>query len=309
MNYLFEDDLVEGVVQGCAAGGRAGVPALQVRRFHAERERCYRVLDPEARAAAFAAVQLTWFREWGMEQLVHTVVDRFPALAALTALAFRKARGRNDEGAELYRDDQGRWRGLVALRPERFGDAPGLTRFLQHELGHLADMVDEHFDYSPHLDGTGPAGSQSRLVRERYRLLWDVSVDGRLTGRGLATVADEAQRRGEFERGFAFLPETRRAELFAALWSGKLARHDALMAVASDPRGLRGARVPLPGAACPLCGFPAFAWTDGGQLAPDVQGRIGADFPGWSAADPVCARCAEMYAAVAGQVYPATVCL
>jgi hypothetical protein len=37
--------------------------------------------------------------------------------STLAALGFRKARGRNDEAAELYRDPEGQWRGIVASAP------------------------------------------------------------------------------------------------------------------------------------------------------------------------------------------------
>lgn len=310
MKLLFDDDLVEGVVRLGAAGKRAGIPAMQVRRFHAERERCYRVLDPDDRATAFARVHLSWFAEWGIEKLLAATAARFPVLdGALTALAFRQARGRNDEGAELYADAEGRRRGLVALRPERFADEPGLTRFLHHELAHLADMVDGDFGYDPDLGVVGQTASQRRLVRERYRLLWAVSIDGRLTRRRLETVADEAQRRGEFARGLGFLPDSRRDELFTALWSGRLAQHRQLLEIASDPRGLHGNREPVPGADCPLCGFAAFAWADAASLRPQARDRIRTEFPPWRETEPICARCAEMYNAIAGIEYPKTVCL
>ena len=82
------------------------------------------------------------------------------------------------------------------------------------------------------------------------------SVFGLLTQRGLETVADEAQRRAEFDRGFAFLPETRRADLSTALWSGRLAQHNRLLEIAVNPRGLQGTHAPLPGAACPSAASP-----------------------------------------------------
>jgi hypothetical protein len=53
VRLLFDDDLVEGVVQLCATGKRAGIRRCKC-RFHAERERCYQVLDPDDRATAFA---------------------------------------------------------------------------------------------------------------------------------------------------------------------------------------------------------------------------------------------------------------
>lgn len=284
--------MAEGVVQLYATGKRPGVPALQVRRFHAERERCYQVLDPDERAIAFARVQLSWFREWGVERFLAAVISRFFGLeAALAALAFRKARGQADEGAELYGDPQGQRRGIVALRPERFAEDTALARWLHHELAHVADMVDERSGYSPDTSPTGQTVSQQRLVRERYRLPWAVSIEGRLRRRGLETIADEARCRRGFDRGFAFLPTARRADLLADLWRGRIASHRGLLAVAADPRGFRDGHAPVPGAPCPLCGFAAFRGTDADQLRPAARERLRA----------------EMDDAVAGQEYPATV--
>jgi hypothetical protein len=310
MKLLFDDDLIDGVVQLCANGRRADVPMPQIRRFHAERERCYRILDPDERATAFARVQLAWFSEWGLAERLSCVLAPFVELgSALAAMAFRKARGRTDEAAELYRDAEGQWRSIVALRPERFTDDAALTRFLRHELAHLTDMVNPQFGYSPDLERTGQTASQLRLTRERYRLLWAVSVDGRLIQRGLDTVADEGQRRQEFNRGFAFLPETRRTELFSSLWHGRLAGHDQLLGVAADPRGFQGGQSQIPGGACPLCGFATFQWTGIDRLRAAARNRIRADFPGWCDGEAVCARCAEMYDAITGLEYPATVVL
>ena len=310
MNLLFDDDLVEAAVLRVAATADPAVPALQRARFYAERERCYHVLDPDARNAVFARVHLDWFREWGLAARLEAGAAPFPHLTqTLAALAFRKARHRGDEGAELYGDAEGQRRGVVALRPERVVEPAALAPFLHHELAHLADMLDPAFGYSPDLGGAAVSPAQLRLVTERYRLLWAVSIDGRLIRRGLAAPADEAQRRAEFDRAFGFLPAARRTELFADLWSGRIARHAALLEVATDPRGLHDRHAPVPGAPCPLCGFAAFAWMTADHLSAAARARIHAEFPGWTESEALCARCAEVYEAVTRQNYPATVCL
>jgi len=310
MRLLYDDDLVEAVVTSSATGVLGSVNSMQIRRFHAERERCYATHDPDERAAGFARMHLSWFVEWGYAERLTRLADPFPQLnGALRALAFRKGRGKNDEGAELYCDEEGNRRGIVALHPDRCGDEFKLTCFVHHELAHLADMVDPQFEYVPDLGLAGATLSQQRLVRERYRLLWDVSLDGRLTQRNLPTIADKARRRAEFDRGFIFMEEPRREELFTALWSGHMARHADLLRVATDPRELQEQQSAIPGAPCPLCGFAAFDWTAVSTLRLPAQERIRAECPGWQENEAVCARCAEMYDAIVGQEYPSTVCL
>jgi len=169
VKLLFDDDLVEGVVQLCATGKRAGIPRC---KSGGSTPNASAVIKCSTRTNGHGVcrVQMSWFHEWGLEQLLASTAARFAVLdGALAALAFRQARGRNDEGAELYADAGGQRRGIVALRPERFADDRALTRFLYHELGHLADMVDERFGYSPDLSAASQTASQLRLVRDRYR--------------------------------------------------------------------------------------------------------------------------------------------
>lgn len=310
MQTLFEDEWVEAVVGLCAAGRFAGATPEDVRRYHVDRERCYAEPDPDRRAAAFVRVHLDWFARWGLRQRLDDALARFPALAeTLEAMVFRQARGGHDEGAELYRDPGGRRRGVIALRPDRMVTEPVLVGFLNHELAHLTDMVSPAYGYSASLRTPGQTASQERLVRDRYRLLWNIRVDGALHRRSLPGLAGPEARRAEFERAFRFLPDPRREALFGSLWSGALATHAELLAVAADPRELRSAREPVPGAPCPLCGFAAFRWARADDLRPEARARVREDFPRWDLQEPLCARCAEIYDAVSGAEYPSTVCL
>ena len=310
MKLLFDDDLIEGVVFLCASGKRRSVPPLQIRRYHAERERAYSILEPEARAAAFVDVNHSWFQEWGIEKWLADIAARFPMLErSLQVLAFRKARHRAEEGGELYVNADHDRHGIVALSPERFAESEWLPAFLHHELMHLSDMVDEAFGYSPDLSRAGGTASHLRLIRERYRLLWDVTIDGRLTQSGRATVATREQRRAEFERGFGFLDARKRASLFESLWTGSSPRHRDLVGIAGDPRELSETRSQAPGAPCPLCGFATFDWVDAKTLKATAVASIRREFAGWRSEEGICHRCSEIYEANVGLELPATICL
>jgi hypothetical protein len=299
MKLLFDEDLVEAVVFLSASGRRQGAPALQIHRFHHAREKLYSILDPDERNAAFFNLQLEWFREWHIDEFLCNILSDFPLLdSALDALAFRKARGRNEEGAELFVNAEQQRNGFVAVRPERFENDDALHRFLNHELMHISDMVDPMFGYSPELALTGVAGANERLVRERYRLLWDVTIDGRLHRRSLATESTRERRWSEFVRAFGFWPEEKRLATFDPLWLATSPQHCALLALASDPRDLRAGHEPRPGAPCPLCGFSTFEWASASALTPQISEAVGAEFPHWTPADGTCARCAEVYKAV-----------
>jgi len=351
MQLRYDEDFIEAAVFRCANGPRpplqsfvAGAtkdcrpPALQIARFHREREKCYGILDPDERSAAFFQVHLEWFREWGLEQPLAGLKQEFPLVCErLGAIAVRKASGRHDEGAELYINEYGERTGLLALRPERFADDAGrsaaftpvqrenarsvptirespasttlkraearapitLRDYLRHEFTHLHDMLDPAFGYAPVLDLPGLNAAQRRLARERYRLLWDITIDGRLAAAGHTPMATREQHAAAFERGYSFWPASRQVETLNSLWQCPAPRHADLLALIADPRGLRDASRPAPGGSCPLCEFPTFQWAVATALESAILQRIRAEFPAWQPEQGLCSRCLETYEAAA----------
>jgi hypothetical protein len=309
MHLRYDDDFVEAAVFLCASGRRPGAPALQVRRFHAEREKCYAVGDPDERNAAFFKVHVSWFREWGLEQLLTGLLREYPLLpGALNVLAFRQARVKNEEGAEMY-VSAGVRNAMVALRMDRLERDGPLLRFLRHEFMHLHDMVDPAFGYSPQIHLPTHNQTQQRITRERYRLLWDITIDGRLTRAGRDTMNRPEQHQALFDRAFSFWPGEKRHQVFESHWNAVAPRHENILAIAADPRDLSHAQEPLPGGSCPLCHFPTFEWADTPALPPETLTKLGERFPAWTPSHGVCKRCLEIYELAGKFELPATVVL
>jgi len=303
MHLRYDEDFVEAAVFLCTSGRRRGISSLQIVRFNREREKLYSILDPDERNSAFFRLHLEWFREWGLEKLLTDPLKDFPLLPeALRILAFRKSQGKNDDGAELYVNEAGDRNGVVAMRPERMELEAELASFLRHELTHLHDMIDPAFGYVPDLPVQGPSLNQQRLARERYRSLWDVSIDGRLIRSGRQTIATQEQRWLEFSTAFAFWTETRQKEIFDSLWSNPAPTHRALEELVCDPRQLQSTAGPRPGAPCPLCGFPTFAWADPASLTDDTAVTIRSEFPHWAPEHGACGRCFAIYRVMRSQV-------
>lgn len=299
MKLQFDEDLVETAVFRRASSPHA--PSLQAARFQREREKLYAILDPDDRNAAFFKLHLEWFREWNLESLLTGPVKEFPEITGrLKLLVFRKARGKKDEGAELYVNEAGDRTGVVSLCPERLESGRALAPFLRHELLHLRDMVDPAFGYRPELAPSGRYQHQHGLARERYRLLWDISIDGRLVKAGKPPAATRDQRWAEFNPAFAFWTDARRAEVFEALWSNPAPTHASLEALVCDPRQLESGAGPRPGAACPLCGFPTFDWAEASR-AEEHADRIRAEFPHWTPRQGLCKRCLAVYRSLSSQ--------
>jgi hypothetical protein len=297
MQLRFDDDFLEGVVFRHVGSRSHGPPLLQVRRFHRERERLYLILDPDERNAAFFKLHLEWFREWGLEKILLELVHEFPLLeTGLSILVFWKARSKKDEGGELYVNAANERSGVVTLRIERFDEPQALRPFLRREFMHLHDMLDPKFGYSPHLhlDGQNPA--HQRLTRERYRLLWDITVDGRLDQPSETSPPETHSRhQPEFDRAFDFWPKARRDEVFRRLCHNPSPQHLDLLAIAADPRGTKSANEPAPGAPCPLCGFATFVWAKMDQLSQETISRIQTEFLHWTPDQGACGRCGEIY--------------
>lgn len=300
MQLRYDEDFIEAAAFLCASGRRKGVPSLQIARFHHEREKLYGILDPDERNTAFFKLHLDWFREWGLEKHITDLLAEFPLLPAkLHMLAVRKTRNKNDDGAELYVNETGQRSAILALRPESFARDAALRDYVRHEFTHLSDMLDPAFGYAPVLDLPGLNGAQQRLARERYRLLWDITIDGRLTTAGHMPMAAREQHAAAFARGYSFWPTDRQAETFESLWRIVAPRHADFLALIADPRGLREAHRPAPGGSCPLCDFPTFTWADAGALRPEILARVTAEFSAWSAEQGLCGRCLETYQAAA----------
>jgi hypothetical protein len=300
MQFHFDDDFLEGCVFVCTSGRRKSIAPLAVARFNHQREKLYRTADPDERNAGFFRLHLTWFREWGLEDFLAGIVGEYPELPrALMLLAFRKARGKQDEAAELYVNPETGRHGIVAFRCEQFADDAALARFLRHEFTHLHDMVAPAFGYAPRIEVPGITATQHRLARERYRLLWDITIDSRLARAGHDVNTTREQYRARFDGAYAFWPEARRCEVLESLRNDPHPTHAKLVTLAADPRDLAHAAGPQPGAACPLCGFPTFHWAALEQFAPVMIEHITSEFPTWTPHQSACLRCHETYEALA----------
>ena len=66
---------------------------------------------------------------------------------------------------------------------------------------HVSDMMNKEFGYNAD-EEFGISPMEERIIRDRYRLFWDICVDGRLENKGLETTANKDERKREFESFF-----------------------------------------------------------------------------------------------------------
>lgn len=202
-----------GLVEAAALLSERSLLRAERARFRAERNRIYECEDGDEREARFEELHGRFFLQIGLDRPLHAALAEHPdILRRVGACHALRAVARRDEGADLRDDlapDARPGRRLPALvlrlRPESLLEPERLAPFLRRELQHVADMLDPAFGYERELPADDADPARANLLRERYRAVWDVTVDGRLAARhGLELQALQA-RRSAFARVFPAL--------------------------------------------------------------------------------------------------------
>jgi len=286
-------DFEPRLLEECVLLAIEGVPAAERGQFRRERNAQYELPGEDAREAGFQEMTRRWFMRLGLGNPLIEALEEQPAvLRSVSRTLVLPAISAKEETADLH-ESQERDRPVlvIRLRPTTLANPSRLLLFLRHELQHVADMLDPEFGYqrtSP-ADGAGPV--YENLLRERYRVLWDTTVDGRLSARGLLDPAVEEMRRREFQATFGMLGAAAE-ECFQRYFRGTRPRHGDLWGFAAQPReGVATAR------RCPLCRLPSASFhADAESLAPATLSQIRQEFPAWRPELGLCLQCADLYA-------------
>jgi hypothetical protein len=209
------------------------LPGAERARFRAERDRIYESEDTDEREARFEELHGRFFVQLGLDRPTHAALAEHPqVLRGVRGCRVMPAISRRDEGADL-RDDltPGAANALergpvlaILLRPESLLEQQQLLPLLRRELLHVADMLDPGFGYERELpcDGLDPA--RSNLLRERYRLVWTATVEGRLAARDRSAPGADPALLSAFARAFADLGD-RVEPAFDRWWRTASPRH------------------------------------------------------------------------------------
>ena len=280
------------------------LPAPDARTFRRDRDRLYGLPDADRREADFRALHLKWFARLGLHQVIEqTVASRVDILDHVTGCRVSRALTQRDEGADLVDPSPAIARAgdvipalALRLRPPALLDPAALATFLAHELTHVADMLDPAFTYERALPPSDDGPSGDNILRDRYRVLWDVTIDGRLARSGVADPRARDIRRREFATTFAMLGDDG-PRVFDDWFDRIQPTHPALVAFAQEPNG-HASTNPADSGRCSLCRFPVAA-LDGHaeRLSAAAQAILRADFPAWRPEQGLCAQCLDLYEA------------
>lgn len=301
MKIQYDPSLTEAVILLEIKRGEEGGDLRLLKKYHTLTDPIYERVPLEKREAEFEKVHRELFLQLGFGEAITKALEEFPELqAGVEEVFIGRAITRQEEGADLAHD----WKKVgIKVRPERFGDSESLRGYLRHELQHLADMLDPAFGHVRE-ERLAASPAEENLIRDRYRLLWAISIDGRLTRQGRAPIVTREERFREFETLYPKFPSPQRHVIFERLFGAEHLTHAELLAMAREPHRLveRVREVPvggsiqrilLPGSPCPLCRFPTYTWVEAFEGA--VIGLIRGDFPSWEPQEGACERCAELY--------------
>ena len=295
----YEPRLVEETVFR-ALKGHPEEPA--VRR---QRDRLYEIEDAEARDAAFRRFHAAWFDRLDLGEPIDQALSEWPLIAgAVRACLVAFASSDRQEGAELFvrspqeeMSEVDRRSVVIRLRPERLLASAQLLEFLRHELLHIADMLDPRFAYEPRFPSSEVGPAHEQLLKDRYRVVWNTYVDGRLSRLGWASAGVRAARLNEFRQAFPMLGELTEP-VFDRFFSAPSLCHADLVVFAVNPdcSPAGPSRGSYPGAHCPLCRFPTYVFEPKpDRLPPAAREAIRHDFSEWDPSAGLCLQCADLY--------------
>lgn len=199
----------------------------------------------EEREAAFQRLSGRYFKVLGLSELFARRFEEFPELSTPIEVALvRRVFSRKEERVEFYVPRAGDGQPgievptvlFIGLQVARCLHPEALVAFLRNELMHVCDMIAPAFEYDPRADLGGECEEEEELVRERFRLLWDIWVHDRFKRRGWQTLAEDSVRRQEWERAFAFVDPARRLEIFRIVGGRDRWTQQELLALARQGR-------------------------------------------------------------------------
>lgn len=282
MKILFDPVLVENALTLFLDNNEKEGDFSHVLLFRGKLEDVYGLPD-EQREQGFVKLHCDLFAKWGLGKSIRAFVEEQKALFASVEECFiSQAQNQHEEGADFSSTKTKI--GIKIFLP-RFFDGT-MEDFLNHEFMHLSDLLNENFGYDAHSFLGETRATQDR-VTERYKILWDVTIDGRLERKNKKELIGRQKLFFEFRAAFNRLTEKKQEQVFEHLWSMNTPSHAILLDMARTLPGLSSV--------CPLCSFPTVSWADAEQLTEKEMYLIAENFQTWKREDGCCGRCAEHY--------------
>ncbi len=304
MFLSFNDALCEAVVESEIQSRTSNDDFRLSVSFRKQADAVYADTPPRKREAAFFVLYRRYFAELGYGERVKGILAEFTGEVDLPAECyFARTFQDEEESAQLSEDGT---RLGVQIKVETLLDPERCAYLLRHELTHILDILDPAFEYDTSRPLSGVSPSEESLFRDRYRTLWDLSVDGRLERKGLLPQDLRDRRSAEFQTLFPNLDERTAERVFTALWRGPRPSNADLRQMVTGVVALCSAlKIPVdisaegeacptfgPGSLCPLCRFPTHEWA---ETTEHFSQQVKSEYPDWETSQGICTQCANRY--------------
>ncbi len=325
MEIRFQPALLQEVIDSFVEKTEREGDPTYYKEFHELADPVYEKYSLDDRESEFKKLYQYFFGIWGFSDIIQDAFQEFPELKTRIGIVLIKGVLKEDqEGVDILRKwgtverdlaQQFEEKGLkgvgIKLIPRRFYD-PALSRYCRHELTHIADLLDDMFNYDPDTR-VGQNPGEETLILQRYRVLWCINIDSRLARSGKEPMFGKEDRFKEFRSWNRKIPPAQIKSVFEGLWQTEFLTHSELVEMATDTARVleravevEGGDVPdpaqntimlMPGFPCPLCRFPTYSWVEDLEknLEPYVLDFIRENHPGWDVQFGACDRCVEVY--------------
>lgn len=214
--------------------------------YHRARDRSYQIKDTEAREKAFAKLNREWFVQLELANPVVAALEEQPLILSRVSRCILAPGIRpKDESAELYYR-QGEQPGsesaigpclVLRIRPVSFKRPWHIRILLRHELMHISDMLNPDFVYNPAISQFYDEKGVPNLIRDRYAVLWDSFIDGRLYRADQVDDNVRARRKSEFQKCFLVLGDDAPI-LFHKVFNANHLTHPQMVSFSKNPHTL-----------------------------------------------------------------------
>lgn len=275
------------------------------RLFRKERDRVYGLPDADEREEAFQSLHQQWFARLRLAAPLEEALACWPILKNETdKCVLTKAQSTKEVGADLFvaQEQSGtiqRQKRAIVIRltPELLTNPQELLAILRRELMHIVDMLDPNFGYEPELPKSTIGPTYDRLLRDRYRILWDITIVGRLTQKGWLDKEVKNQHWVNFRRTFSG-HKSDLENIFLFFFNNQRPAHADLVAFAQSPESwfVSPTETRPSKGLCSICNFPSFQFVNPAtELSQFARDQIREEIPGWQPEQPICRQCADLY--------------
>jgi len=275
---------------------------------HRKADPIYKMSNAAERELRFNALNRDTFYALELMKPIEEVLEYFPLFREglinfVLGYAFRKT----EEEADLFRDSEGLYNSALKVKAQTLIDPSLFMPLAYHELSHVSDMLNPEFQFQRDIHFSGDHPAHRDMLRERYRLLWDIHIDSRLNAFGKPFPGTKDRYARMFSLQFGVSPIL--SDVFERLWCGNAsnAKHaDWVQAAESSSSLFRIAGLPTWthvdssaerkfASACPVCKCPTSSWAENTDRLPQmILNRIKNIVPYWTSGLGLCKQCEEI---------------